>query len=88
MIAEIEARPLDRRVDHGQVLNALLAQRRRQLRKCSDVAAAERAMQAAEQADQHRLLPAKVVDCDLAFARDRVEHEIGRPVARLQRAYR
>ena len=29
VIAEVEARPLDRRVDHGEVLDALLAQRRR-----------------------------------------------------------
>ena len=41
-------------------------------------------MQAPEQPDQHRLLPAEVVDGDLAFPGDRVEHEVGRHFARLQ----
>ena len=86
MIAEIEFRPLDRRVDDGQALDALVAQRRAELGERGDVAPAERAVQAAEHRDQQRLLAAEIVDCDLALARDRVEHDVGCPFARLQRA--
>ena len=85
MIAEIEPRPVDRRVDDRQALDALLAQARAELRQGGDMAPAERAMQAAKEADQHRLLAAKIIDGDLALARDRVEHDVRRPVAGLQR---
>jgi hypothetical protein len=45
-------------------------------------------MQAAEQADQQRLLPSVVVYGDLPIARDRFEHNVRRAIAWLQRTFR
>ena len=43
-------------------------------------------MQASIQPDQHWLLAAKIINGYLALAGNRVEHEIGRSFAQLQRA--
>ena len=51
-----------------------------------DVATAECAMEPSIQADEYRLLAAKVVQRDLAFLSDGVEHNVRRAVARLKRA--
>jgi hypothetical protein len=50
------------------------------------MAPAERAMQASKQAYQDRALAAKIIQCDLSLARDRVQHNVRCTVARLQRA--
>jgi hypothetical protein len=44
-------------------------------------------METSIQSDQHWLLAAEIVDSYLALASNRVEHEIGRSFAQLQRAY-
>ena len=86
MIPEIEARPFDRRVHHCQAFDALRIEGWGELRNRRDMAPAKGTMQASIQSDQHRFLAAEIVDGDLALAGNRVEHEIGRPFAKLQRA--
>ena len=76
----------DRRVDHGQHVDALLAQRRLELRHRGDVAPAIGTVEPTKDADQDRRATAIVVDRHLALSGDRVEHDIGRNVARLERA--
>jgi mono/diheme cytochrome c family protein len=86
VVTEIEPRPLDRRSDHRQAFDTFLTQGRPELRHRRDMAAAERAVQASKHTDQQRVAASKIIERDLAFARDCIEHNIRCPVARLQRA--
>jgi hypothetical protein len=84
VVPEIEPCTLDWRIDHRETFDAFLAQGRVKLRLCRDMAPAERAMQAPKQADQYGAMTAKVIQRDLALARDRVQHNVRCAVARLQ----
>src|SRR5688500_13867364 len=86
MVAEIKTRTVDGRVDDCQAFNSLLTQFRVELRLRCDMTPAERAVKPPEQTVQHRLLTAEVVERDLAFLSDCVEHNVRRAVARLKRA--
>ena len=86
MITEIKACPFDGRVHHRQAFDALCVEGWCELRNRRDMTPAKRTMQTSIQSNQHWLLAAKIIDSYLALASNRVEHEIGRSFAQLQRA--
>ena len=60
-------------------------QRGGQLRNRGDMTPTKGTMQASVQSNQHRLLAPKVIDCYLALASDRIEHDVRRSLPQLQR---
>src|SRR6185503_13737271 len=86
MIPEIEACPIDRRIDHRQTFDALLLEVARQARHRGDLPPAEWTVEPAKQADQNRLLSSEVIDRYLALTRDRIENDVRRAVTGLQRS--
>jgi hypothetical protein len=86
MIAKIETRPVDRRIDHGETFDALASERAVKLSLRRDMATAERTVQTAEQADQYRTLSAIILERDLSFACDGLQDDVGRAIPRLKRS--
>ena len=83
-VAEIQAGAFHRRVDHGQCLDPCGAQGRLYGGKLRHLAAAERAVQPAKEADQKRPA-AQAVKRHHSFEIGRGERERGRGFPRLQR---
>ncbi|MCP1764459.1 hypothetical protein J2S85_005589 [Bradyrhizobium japonicum] len=86
MIAEVEPRAFDGRIDDRETFDALVAQGCVKLRLCRDVAPTERAVQPAKQADQYRTVPAKILERDRSVACDGVQHDVRCAIARLKRS--
>ena len=84
VVAEIEPRTFDRCIHHRETLYPFLAQGGVKLRLGSEMAPAERTMQAAKQTNQYRTVTAKVIECDFAVACDRIQHNVRCAVARVE----
>ncbi len=85
MVAEIKFGAFNRRVDHRECFNAPIPQSGIKARHRGHVAPAEGAVQAPEQADQHRRPTAKIVQRHFSVAGDCIQHDIGGAIAWLER---
>jgi hypothetical protein len=85
MEAEIEPRPLHRRIDNGQALHASFTKGGFKAGQGGDVPPAERTVQPSVKPYQHRTMSAEIVEGDFAFAGHSVKNDVRRPVTRSER---